>query len=603
MFGICGVYKKISYKKNIKFQLPINDSKYKLKNINLKKININYIDKSNLRNCFYEDKDHIFLCIGDVEINNKLIRGNKVSYLLHEYYKSKNLNKFVNKNGNFIFLIYDKNQLIIGKSKNSIIPFFYFNDVNELIFSYDISNVKKNIDKETNININKIGQLLLTNGVVLDNETIFEKIHFLLNGEIITCNSKTSFSSKVDYFTYKPVYKDINFHINSVSEKLKKSLKKFNIKKNYNLGLSGGLDSRILAGYLKYTGFKFRTHIYGMKNFDEKSIASKISKILKIKHQEITVKPNDYISDINLSAHICNYQSNITTFPQRKIYKSLSYKYKNSVFMFGSALDCTAGDAWQNIEIKKIKSKKKLLEFYRTNHVFKYNKKNFIKFFSKDQKPANIYEDAYEKLKKMVNEIKSENSFDINSSFFFETRGKRWYNNSLIYPLYYGDIANPFYDKDFLNSLSNVPSDFRENDTFRIKLLENINYQLSNINYNKTMMPANLKYPLNKIMIKECSKKENLKFIKWKKNKFIKKYSSSRYDANFREWLICSSNINTFFAKYFKKKNNYLNNYLNLNFFSKIKKSLINSSVNLKIIIIFISLSLYIENIKSNLKK
>jgi hypothetical protein len=603
MFGVSGIFDKSLFQSNRNFinKLP-NDTQFKEKKINFENFKINYLNKEKKKISHIIKEKTLFILLGEVEHDKKYETNTYASKILFDHYSSGNLNKFINKNGNYIFLICDQKKIIVGKSKNSIIPFYYRIIDNKMIFSHNIQNVIINSNLDPSFNLNKIGQLILTNGIVLDEETTINNINYVLNGELIEFDSRKKISSVENYFTYKPEYKSINYHLNNVSENLRYALRKLDKNMNYNVGLSGGLDSRILLSFLKSEKFKFNTHIYGMKNFDESIIARQIKKILNHEHLNIIIKQNDYILDIKNSSNLSNYICNLTTFPQRKIYKYLSKKFKNNIFLFGSALDCTAGDAWQNEEIKKIKSKKELLEYYRKKHIFKFDSKTFSNFFIDKKLGKNIYEDSYEKLKKVINKIKSNNSFDLTSSFHFETRGKRWYNNSLIYPLYYCKLKSPFYDHDFLDSLSKVPSNLRENDLFRVKLLEKINKKLSSVIYNKSMKPANLTYPNNKIMIKKAEQLENIKFIKWKKSKFKEKFSSSRYDANFREWILSNTKISNFLSRFFLKRNNVLKNYLHINQFLKIKKTLLNNTKHLKLILIFLSVSTYCSNLKKYFK-
>lgn len=602
MIGISGLYSSDKKKNNLNSKLPINDTEFKFKIYKNNNLFVSYLNKRHQLSHFQQNG--IFsICLGNIEHNNTIIEGKDSSKILFNYYKKNKINKFLEKNGNFIFLIFDNGKIIIGKSNNSIIPFFYYYDKKSFIFSYDLINVQSNIDKELELNLYKFGQLILTNGIVLDNETIFKKINFLLNGEILIINNNKISFQKKPYFTYYPKFKKINYHLENVSNNLKLALNKLDKKKTYNLGLSGGLDSRILLAYLKNQKFKFQTHIYGMSQFDEAKIADKISKLYNIKHDKIIVKQKNYLSDNYISSLISNFQCSMTTFPQRMIYKNLSKKYKNQAFLFGSALDNTMGDAWQTNETMRMKSKKKLIEHFRKKHVFKFNQKEFSNIFLNKSVSKNIYEECYEKLKSIILKINSDNCFDITSSFFFECRGKRWYNNSLIYPLYYCDIKNPFYDKNFLVSLSNIPSNLRSNDEFRIKFLDNIDKNLSSIIYNKSMAPANTEYPYNKEMIKQTNLREEKNFQKWIKSGFDKKFSSSRYDANFREWLISKTIIYLKLIKYFNNNQNLLGKYFNLVYFNRLKNSINKRIKNLKTLIIFLSISNFSESIKIFIKK
>jgi len=154
-----------------------------------------------------------------------------------------------------------------------------------------------------------------------------------------------------------------------------------------------------------------------------------------------------------------------------------------------------------------------------------------------------------------------------------------------------------------LNSLSRIPSNLRANDYFRIKFLDNADKNLSRMIYNKSMISANAVYPQNKEMIKKINLKEEKKFQKWIKSGFDKKFSSLRYDANFREWLIGKSIINLKLTKYFKNNKNSLGEYFNLVYFYKYKKSISKKLENLKTLIIFLSISSFLEVIKVFKKK
>ena len=88
-----------------------------------------------------------------------------------------------------------------------------------------------------------------------------------------------------------------------------------------------------------------------------------------------------------------------------------------------------------------------------------------------------------------------------------------------------------------LNSVSLVPSSYRKDDLFRIRLLKHIDIG-ANFTYNSTMSPAWLEPPHNKIQ------KETVKLIDeknndiWFKSNFSKTLSSKTHDANFMSGFV-----------------------------------------------------------------
>jgi tRNA(Ile)-lysidine synthase TilS/MesJ len=519
---------------------------------NLTKINqykknnfyLEYLNKNKLENHYIEN-DIFFLVVGSVyeQDNDKI----SISTELCNYYKKNNLINFSKKNGSFIFIIKDKNKLIIGCDQNCYIPCYYYYSNDFFIFSYNIFLIKSAIPFFLKPNVKKISQIILTGGIILDDESKIKGIYKLLPGNIIIITPQNKKIIESDFFGYKIKNNSVNYHIENVANNLSNSIK--NLKENrIGIGLSGGLDSRILLAALKNKK-KIFPHIYGLSGFNEVRIAREICKSYKLKLIEIKVKKKKYLDYIDEFFLYSNAECTITTSPQFYIYKNLKKIKKFNTITFGSALDCIIGDAWQNNKIAAIKSSKKLSQYYVNEYIFKYTKKDFQKLFINKSLANSVYEDGKYKIEKILNKIKAENIFDLNASFFLETRGKRWYNSSLIYPLFFFNLQIPYYDKYFLKSASEIPAEYRKNDNFRVKLLKYLDNKISKINYNKSLSPASYEFPLNKINIYKQKVEEDTLFKKWIKSEYKNKFSSKLYDANFLEWLISNDTFKNFFTK------------------------------------------------------
>lgn len=592
MYGISGKL-DLKYQKAKKLNLPFNESSFKFESVNSNFLSINYLNKIEKKSHVKKDND-FFLCVGEIHLNKKVIKGTEASKLLQKFYNKKKLKEFINLNGNFLFFIKEKKLLIIGRSNFSLIPLYYHFHNDEFNFCYDITNLKTNLHEETSFNLYKVGQLFLTNGVILDNNTLIKNINFLRNGELISFKNGKIDTKMNNFFTYSADEKNCEFHLENCLNSFDKALSYIEEDKIIKIGLSGGIDSRILVSLLKKKKFRINSYTYGSKHFDEAQISSDVAKFYKLKHEHIIVRENDYLKNISKFIKISNLNGSINQLPQRLIFKNLAKNSKKHNFVFGSALDCTMGDAWQHEDILKFKNKINLINFYKNQHVFKLNLKKFRDLFYDKKFAEKIYEDCYEKLKKIVYKCQGNNLFDINTSFFLECRGKRWYNNSLIYPLHYTNLKSPFYDKNFLHAISKIPYKLRKNDFFRIKFLEFLDQKVCKFPYNKTMRNIDIYFPHNKKYISKQNLIEKKKFSKWIKTNYNKKFSSTRYDANFLEWLIEKNFIYKNVIKYFENKNRF-QNHIDTKKFLYILKNLKKKTYNLKLLLQFISISIYLN--------
>ena len=155
-------------------------------------------------------------------------------------------------NGNYLIIIYDfnKEELFIITDENNIIPFFYYKTASDFIFSWDISVLTNKVDSLA-YNYENLMSWLLVGGRSFFNTTRFQNIHRLEPGEIITIKQGSIRNIKAKYFCFEPSNSSINNLVDDAADALIKASKRINKNKNYFLGLSGGLDSRILIGAIK----------------------------------------------------------------------------------------------------------------------------------------------------------------------------------------------------------------------------------------------------------------------------------------------------------------------------------------------------------------
>ena len=204
------------------------------------------------------------------------------------------------------------------------------------------------------------------------------------------------------------------------------------------------------------------------------------------------------------------------------------------------------GDSFQINKIANIKSIEQLVEYYLHKNM------NTDPLIFKDlignnkialETTNSIREIIFESLKA----IDSNKLNDIHLSYLFHSRGKKWYNMNLIYPLLNNKLILPSYDTIFLKTISKIPYSIRKKDIFRKKLLSLINNSMAKLPHHDTMQRADLPYPYyvkfkNVIEDEEMTKEK----IWFNSNKKIY-IPSSRFDSNFKEYFRVNKNYINFF--------------------------------------------------------
>lgn len=507
-------------------------------------------------------------------------RKRPADYVLNKYNKEGflNLNKI---NGNYLILINDiaLDKTFIITDENTVAPFYYIHEKRKFIFSWDISRLIK--IRKTSIKYNESNLLswLLIGGRGFLNHTRFEGIFKIEPGEVIILEKTKVKNYKSNYFCFEPSNLSLDELVDDAAEALINSFKfRLNNTKKYYLGLSGGLDSRILLGAAKNAGVDNKNLIaytYGIPNFQEANIAELLSAKRKMQHIKIELLSKDYIEFANDGIWVSGGSSIFKHGLHVHMYKKLSKQNNTKGLLLGSALDLLAGGTHSPEELYNIKSKSYLLDMYtrlkqkgdvKNYLTYNINKKDFRILCREQKLYKKALNDTRDLLAYSLEQIQGDDAVDINDALAFEIRIRRWYNPNLIYPQISNNLILPTYDSNFINVIKKVPSHYRKNSLFRIKLLKALSPDLLGIPHDASMQPAWVSPEFSK---KFSSLQEEIDIIKndmWHKEK--KYLPSTRFDANFFEWFKVH--------KYWKE---FLKNIILSN-----KKSLINSYFKTKIL-------------------
>lgn len=253
----------------------------------------------NSQTSFLQDCEvEVSACVGvpiTSEENQKKILSNKSFGGL----KKENINELF---GHFVVLFYSKNNLEIFNDALGIRDLYYFNSEERLIFSTRIDLVVK-YKPETLLNDNEFSSLWLTN-FQLSHNSILSGIDRLGPGGKISFKGNKFQISKHNFAKYES---DISLY--GFSDLIKNYS---NVRsadgKQISLGLSGGIDARLILSNLLDIGNGFKCHSLVNEENNDLKIASKITENFNLEHKLIFRKSLDLFKYEKL---ILNYYKNI----------------------------------------------------------------------------------------------------------------------------------------------------------------------------------------------------------------------------------------------------------------------------------------------------
>ena len=509
-------------------------------NINLNRLNKKDIQKKFVKETqskkIFEDKNYLIFIKGEIFIKEYTLIKKIISF-----YKTNKTREISNAfNGNYVIFFYDKNKycFFASNSQTSYYDLFYNLSVKGLNIKINLFKYLKN--RKYKINKYKLFEWLCLSGRSLTNETVFRDIHYLLPGETIFQNK----DGKITLLDKKYLsYKNKKISIQSLLNALKKSvyLQTSGIKSKLMLGLTGGLDSRILAGLVNKD--KTISYTYG-NNFNfEKIISKYVSDLSNIKnHLDINISEGDYFPNKILSDYIEKGNLN-TTFQhnyQSNFFQRLTKKNNAKHIMLGCALDQFLGSSFSNKELLKVKNEKQYFSWFKKKF-FIFKEKELKIIFGKE------YNFFLKKLKfnffKIIDKFKYTNFIDLNDALNFEIRILRWYNRNLNFVIGKNrKILSPTYDKYFLKLSFETNYKLRLQDFYRKNLLKKINLSLYNTPSLSNFLPPSAPDILKEIYKKNLNKLEHISMS----NEIIKQTPSLLYDVNIARII----NHSKFFTKF-----------------------------------------------------
>lgn len=225
-----------------------------------------------------------------------------IAQLLLDFHKKEGLTGFYKLNGRFIIAVWEKKEkrLNLISDRYGFCKLFYWASPNRILFASEYKAIiwhwdfQKKVDKESLADFMALGY-------TLRDKTFFENIKLLPHGSVLTFqpDGKLLIERYWDYSfkngdsPLKEVDKYVDEYYNILKKVVKKQVKG---KKVIGLPLSGGLDSRALAGILDKISFegKVKAFSYGNPDCFDVAYGRSIAKNLHYMHTYIPIG-SDYL--------------------------------------------------------------------------------------------------------------------------------------------------------------------------------------------------------------------------------------------------------------------------------------------------------------------
>ena len=196
-----------------------------------------------------------------------------------------------------VYINLETKKVIIFNDQLGIKDLFYYVNKNYLLVSTSFSQLINTLDlSEKDIDVEALNEFI-TFEHPLYHKTFIKNAKALPLASMYTIVNGTV--TKKSYWNYE-LRENKGISSDEIIERLDKIVdhamyrikEAYGSKKVYGLGLSGGMDSKVVAFYAKKNSMRLKTFIFGEENSDAYHIADKIAKQLSLDHKELGIHNN-----------------------------------------------------------------------------------------------------------------------------------------------------------------------------------------------------------------------------------------------------------------------------------------------------------------------
>jgi asparagine synthase (glutamine-hydrolysing) len=449
--------------------------------------------KSNLDSCAKNLEERSIVVYGNIySYKNKSIGGDKAEELL-DFYKKDGIDFIKYLNGSFIFSIYDNGKIFLANDKLGSKNLFYNANNDELLYSSEIKGILTSDSIKPILNNYAVSEFL-TFTYLLENRTFFKDITLLPAGSVLVFDDNKLKIEKYYDLAVKRETRE-NFNLNELITKFSRIFEnavkqRIQDKKRIGIFLSGGLDSRLLAGFAKKISqnldIELKSFTFGTKGGRQEKIAKKIAKILNIENTFYEI-PSNSIAEY---AEETVYNGDGLTRIRDAHFISLLKEFREEVDTVLLGFFCSELFGETLIRDLNVLSTKSdlanyLFKLYHLTKVSKYKTSIFSDNFSliSEKKIKDTFI-------KTLEDIPLESFNEIAHHWEILQRCRRYIIPLANYISWYMEPRLPYLDENVVDFALRLPINLRLNKRFIHKVIRYLFPSLSNVVWEKTGLPV-----------------------------------------------------------------------------------------------------------------
>jgi asparagine synthase (glutamine-hydrolysing) len=343
----------------------------------------------------------------------------------------------------------------------------------------------------------KVSELALADfmsiGYFLDDRTLFEGIKLVPPASIMTYQAgKLSFHHYWDYEFYTAGGETLSedHYVDEYALRLEEAVSK-RVKENTCLPITGGLDSRALAGVLDQCarGLKVRTNTIGHKHCYDVRFGRKIAQSLGYEHTFIPVGPT-YMAEYSnegvwrLEGAASCYTSWI--FPEDTFLEENNIDFVMSGFLG----DCLSG-AHLPIELLEETNEERAVRSLYTSFYNKVFRDDELARFLKPNVYRNIEGESFNSIRRCFNITNTDNILNKCDYVDLHQRQRRYIALHLDILGAFSRVLDPFADNEFVDFILRVPLEMRVGQRIYKKMIVKHLPKVARIPYTASGLPLN----------------------------------------------------------------------------------------------------------------
>lgn len=451
--------------------------------------------KSSLKDDFFSSDNKSVAVYGDVYFFKDQKVSKKKAKTILSLYEKYGLNFLKDLNGSFVLSIYDKENLIIANDRLGSKNLFYAVDLNRILYSSEIKAILADKLIIPELNYETIAEFFLFS-YPLENKTYFEGIKLLPPASILVSHKdKTDKIQVKKYWNFKFNRKNYkNLNLNSLVKEFNTIMEKaveirMVDKDKIGIFLSGGLDSRLIAGFAKRVaervGKELISFTFGTKGGWQEKIARQVADRLGIENRFYEI-PSDSIA--NYAEEIV-YRGDGHIRIRDAHFISLLSKVKSDVSTVLVGFFCSElfGEML-SADVLEVSSKSELIDYLFNRYEVKQTAKHIPEIFSRSTL-IKLRKEAKENFIETVNEIPFDSYDEIADYWEIQQRDRRYILPLSNYMSWYLDTRLPYLDNEIVDFAINLPVELRFGKRFIHKALRYIFPDLANIPWEKSGVP------------------------------------------------------------------------------------------------------------------